>query len=341
MLMKRIYVAYTGGTFGMVPSDCGYAPKAQIAAELAELIKLAELGSVSYELSEYDDAIDSAVAGPVHWQVIVDDICARAADFDAFVIIHGTDTMAFAAAALSYALAHIEKPIVITGSQVPLNEPDSDASENFVGAMRIAAAGRPTGAHLYFGGQLFPGNSVTKTSAQSFEAFSSPAPLTVDDSAAVPVLPEAGSFRGYGSAQVGIVRIYPGMTAAQLARTLHPELDAVVLQCYGTGNVPTTTEGFLDVLERATATGTIVLAVSQCVDGGVDLSTYATGSALSRIGVISGGNLTTEAAFAKLHYLVACDLEPDVMRLRICEEVTRDIRGIVGHKLRVALRGSQ
>jgi len=169
----RIHVTYTGGTIGMVDSPNGLVPGADLKRWLRALVAGTELnGKVS--LTELDPLIDSSNATPESWQAIVDDLRAHAERADAFVVLHGTDTMSYSSAALSYAMAGFGKPVVFTGSQYPLGDVGSDATANVTGALRAAASGRAQGVSLFFGHHLLAGNRVTKTSSWAFEGFASP-----------------------------------------------------------------------------------------------------------------------------------------------------------------------
>jgi L-asparaginase len=328
---KRIYVAYTGGTFGMTRTPRGYRPQPGLAARLAGLLPAAgEAGMPAWELHEYARPIDSAEAGPPDWHAIASDIAARYDDHDGFVVIHGTDTMAYTASALSFALIGTRKPVIVTGAQIPLAEPRSDARDNLLAALLIAANHPLPEVCLYFHGRLLRGNRATKVSSVAFDAFASPNwPLLgrvgiaiAIDHRAVLAPPECEAFvlaDPAGAGEVALLRLYPGLSVARIARLLEPPLAGLVLQSYGAGNGPVGLPGFVDALAAASARGTVIVNVSQCAEGGIDPRKYATGSALAEAGVVGARDMTVEAALAKLHHLLARGLGAGAVRQRFDE----------------------
>jgi len=325
-MTRRIYVAYTGGTFGMTRTPSGYQPQAGLAGRLAGLLPATgEAGMPAWELAEYARLIDSAEAGPRDWHAIASDIAARYDDYDGFVVIHGTDTMAYTASALSFALTGVKKPVIVTGAQIPLLEPRSDARDNLLAALLIAANHPLPEVCLYFHGRLLRGNRATKVSSVAFDAFASPnwPPLGrvgIDiaiDRRAVLAPPEREAFAladPAGIGEVALLPLYPGLTVARLARLVEPPLAGLVLQSYGAGNGPVGLPGFIDTLAAASARGTVIVNVSQCAEGGIDPRKYATGSALAEAGVIGASDMTVEAALTKLHHLLARSLDADAVR---------------------------
>jgi L-asparaginase len=318
-MTRRIYIAYTGGTFGMQRSAAGYQPDAGLARQLADRLPApGEGGMPAWELYEYQPLIDSADAQPRDWHAIAADIAARYDAFDGFVVVHGTDTMAYTASALSFALAGLRKPVVVTGAQIPLREPRSDALDNLLGALLIAANHPLPEVCVYFHGKLMRGNRTTKRSSTVLDAFDSPnypplgcagIDIAIDRRLALPMPPrEAFQVVAPGAHEIAVLRIHPGLSATRLARLLEPPLAGVVLQTYGAGNGPVGLPGFVDALAAASVRGLVVVNVSQCPHGGVDPAKYATGSALAEAGVIGGLDMTVEAAFTKLHHLFALGL---------------------------------
>lgn len=328
MQLKRICVLYVGGTFGMRPTAAGYVPDGALAASLAAVLPAAGTGGMpDWELVEYARLIDSAEAGPADWHTIATDIAARYAHYDGFVVIHGTDTMAYTASALSFALRGLRKPVIVTGSQIPLCVPRSDARNNLLGAMQLAAEHPLPEVGLYFHDRLLRGNRATKVASADLAAFDSPnhPPLarigidTVVDTARVLPMPAAEAFELAPSAghEVAVLRLYPGLVVSRLQQMLAPPLAGVVLLTYGAGNGPVSMPGFLHALGEASARGTVVVNISQCLRGSVDPSKYATGSALAAAGVVGGYDMTVEAAVTKLHHLVAQGLQPEAVRAEI------------------------
>lgn len=325
--MKKVYIAYTGGTFGMKPTPEGYQPDRGLADALAAVLPPAgRAGMPAWTLSEYAHLIDSAEAQPRDWHTIASDIAARYAAFDGFVIVHGTDTMAYTASALSFALAGLRKPVIVTGSQVPLCEARSDARDNLLGALLIAANHCVPEVCLYFNGRLLRGNRATKVSGADFDAFDSPncAPLgragieiAIDRARLLPMpASEAFELAAAGGREVAVLKLYPGLSVARLERMLDPPLAGLVLQTYGAGNGPVGLPGFVAALSAARARGVVIANISQCPRGRVDPSKYATGSALAAAGVVGGHDMTVEAAVTKLHHLLALGLDADDVRRR-------------------------
>ena len=348
----RIHVTYTGGTIGMVDSPNGLVPGADLKGWLYSLIAGTELeGRVS--LTELEPLIDSSNATPESWQAIIDDLRAHREEADSFVVLHGTDTMGYSSAALSYALVGFDRPVVFTGAQYPLGDVGSDAAGNVAGALRAASSGRAKGVSLFFGHHLLAGNRVTKTSSWSFEGFASPSvpPLArtgapwrwyatdevvsptagpepaafgVAVSGATASLSEAaqapadgvGCARGaegpdwrdpapYARHDVVVLDLAPGISASRLEALLTPRPEAVLLRAYGVGNVPAAEPGLADVLERTIADGVPVVVASQCHQAQVFLGHYEAGDAIARAGAVGAGDMTLEAVYSKIVFLLS------------------------------------
>ena len=348
----RIHVTYTGGTIGMVDSPNGLVPGADLKGWLYSLIAGTELeGRVS--LTELEPLIDSSNATPESWQAIIDDLHAHREEADSFVVLHGTDTMGYSSAALSYALVGFDRPVVFTGAQYPLGDVGSDAAGNVAGALRAASSGRAKGVSLFFGHHLLAGNRVTKTSSWSFEGFASPSvpPLArtgapwrwyatdevvsptagpepaafgVAVSGATASLSEAaqapadgvGCARGaegpdwrdpapYARHDVVVLDLAPGISASRLDALLTPRPEAVLLRAYGVGNVPAAEPGLAEVLERTIADGVPVVVASQCHQAQVFLGHYEAGDAIARAGAVGAGDMTLEAVYSKIVFLLS------------------------------------
>lgn len=300
----------------------------QILEEVPELSKFA------YRLDTYsfDPIIDSSDVEPSTWQALADIIKDNYRDYDGFVILHGTDTMAFSASALSFMLENLEKPVIFTGSQLPIGAPRTDGKENLISAVEIAAA-RDADGHprvpevcILFDNKLMRGNRTTKYSSDNFKAFRSPN---------TPLMAEAGITIRYTDSiirrpsswnddlktstrldtRVGILKIHPGITPEVVRDVLcGSSTRAVIMETYGSGNAPGKS-WFLDIVKEA-AESKILVNVTQCISGMVDMNIYANGKALLEAGVISGRDMTTESALAKLFYLMGnCDDNKEVKRL--------------------------
>lgn len=314
----RIRILYTGGTIGMTETESGLAPGADLEGWLDQVILPALPGSVEVSYSVLPDLIDSSNATPESWQHIAKALTAARDDADAFVVLHGTDTMAYAAAALSYTQSGYDKLVVFTGSQLPFGAPSSDAAANVAGALHAASSGRPgaRGVTLFFGQHLYRGNRATKVSSWGFEAYASPNVPALATAGAIwrwGNLPEDDAIpaRGWGNPlpytrhDIVVVDLVPGISATRIAKALEPTPEAVLLRAYGAGNAPSEDTALLDALAGAVAAGCPVIVCSQCPQATVDLGRYETGDALARIGGIGAGDMTFEAAYAKTAFLLS------------------------------------
>ncbi|MBE6476770.1 MAG: asparaginase [Propionibacteriaceae bacterium] len=307
----RTHVLYTGGTLGMVETPQGLAPGADLDRWLGNLLDGTDMAG-TVEVTQFEHLIDSSNATPDDWRAIVDDLWAHRDAADAFVVLHGTDTMAYTSAALSYALTGFGKPVVLTGAQYPLGVVGSDAAPNVTGALRAAASGRLDGVAVFFGHKLLRGNRVTKVSSWAFEGFDSPG---------VPALALAGAPwqwnepgqsgcgwadpEPYGRHDVLVLDLAPGISAQRLAAVLDPAPEAVVLRAFGTGNMPNEEPGLADVLTQTMAAGVPLVVASQCVQADVLLGHYEASHALASGGAISARDMTLEALYAKLVFLLS------------------------------------
>jgi L-asparaginase len=334
---RRVAILHTGGTIGMRRTDEGYAPERGYLAGLLDAIpELRE--AAQYELFEHEPLLDSASIRPLDWLAIAREIMARAEGFDGFVVLHGTDTMAYTASALAFMLRGLGKPVVLTGSQIPLFELRTDARENLLTSLMIAAAEEPVReVTLFFGGRLLRGCRAVKVSAKGFDAFDSPnfpplATAGIDIAVDPHVVDRAGAparpvrLPAHLDAKVGALRLFPGLSAELMRNALREPLQGLVLEAYGAGNAPTDDPALLAAIADATARGVVIVDCTQCLRGTVDLTTYATGSALLHAGVIGGADLNAEAALAKLVYLLSTLRSPahvrDLMGQSLCGELT-------------------
>lgn len=294
--------------------------------------ELADAAMPEIELLEFDPLLDSADMVPADWERIATSIAERYPEVDGVVVLHGTDTMAFTASALSFLLDGLAKPVVVTGSQLPLVEVRSDARENLFAALQLAARDDLHEVCVYFNGKLLRGNRSTKVSASGYDAFDSPneAPLgsvgvdvTLRSGAARP--PQSGPLRVHPVRDVTVaaLRLFPGIRAELLHNVLQPPVQGVVLETYGAGNAPTREPALLDAVREATARGVVVVNCTQCLHGRVDMSGYATGAALLDAGVVSGADMTPEAALSKLIWLLSSDLP----RAEVARRMQQDVRG--------------
>lgn len=335
---KKVLVIYTGGTIGMKPSDEASGSLAPAAGHLPEMMKLLpELDpslnprSPDFDLIEYDPLLDSSDMTPSAWVQIAADIEQRYHQYDGFVVLHGTDTLAYTSSALSFFVENTQKPIVVTGSQLPFGVPRSDARNNIVSALQVAAnmPSKLAQVCVVFGSRVLRGNRATKTSVAAFEAFSSPRfpplgnigiQITYDPQ--VSLAPSTEGFRVHESApprgSVAVVRLFPGFTPQIIEAVCSlPDLKGIVLEAFGSGNGPSSNPLFLKAIAEARQGGVVVVVVAQPMDGLVNFGNYAAGSALGRAGAISGRDLTTEAALTKLYYLISLDFGVDEIERRM------------------------
>jgi L-asparaginase len=327
-LSPRIFIAYTGGTIGMKETADGYAPAPGYLQELmADLPPFQADPVPAYDIYEFDPLLDSSDLAPKEWLHIAEVIRDRYEEYDGFLVVHGTDTMAFTASALSFMLHPLDKPVILTGSQLPLAETRTDAQSNLLTSLLLLGHyhERLAGVHLFFNDRLYRGNRTTKVNADSFSAFDSPnfppvgkAGINLDvDWSLVPegqTPPRAPAVTALGSATVSAFRLFPGLEAEYLENVLAPPVQGVVLECFGSGNAPSKNEAFLRALRRASDRGVVIVAVTQPLRGTADLDLYATGQALAEAGVVSGYDMTTEAALAKLYFLFEQGHSPDEVR---------------------------
>ena len=334
MTRKSVSIIYTGGTLGMRPTAKGYAPAPDVGSLLRE--RLPELGAESlpsYELCEYERPLESAHATPEHWYDLAARIRGIRDRYDGFVVIHGTDTLAYSASALSFLLGGEPMPVILTGSQIPLCEVRNDAQSNLLSALQAVASGRIAEVTVCFGRVILRGNRTTKLRATELDAFDSPnfPPLaeigTELSFGEANGLPRRDLLSGRGAPQchdrrIVVLRLFPGISGALIDAVADSGASGIVLRCYGVGTAPTADPAFLAALQRASEAGLIIVAVSQCQEGSVSLGRYAAGSALLDAGVLSGFDMTTEAAFTKLHALFGLNLPPDEIR-RLMQENLR------------------
>jgi L-asparaginase len=317
-MRKHVYIVYTGGTIGMISTPDGYAPApGYLAAQIAAMPELKSALMPEVEIHEYDTLLDSSNMTPDDWHTIARDIAAHDEQFDGFIVLHGTDTMAYTASALPFMLRGLRKPVIVTGSQIPLCQIRNDARANLITAMMLAANYPIPEVCLYFGQQLLRGCRAVKVSANGFEAFASPnlpplgevgVDIRINWDLVLPPSAESNlHVQELQPVNVGALRLWPGISTQIVRNLLQPPLKGLVLEAYGVGNGPTNNPDFLAALQEATDRGVVIVDCTQCLKGSVNLEGYATGSALARAGVISGFDMTAEAALAKLVYLFSQD----------------------------------
>ncbi len=337
---SAILLIYTGGTIGMKEDPSIQALRPFNFSQILE--EVPELGKFAYRIDSYtfDPLIDSSDVEPSMWLSLAELIEERYDEYDGFVILHGTDTMGYSASALSFMIEALTKPVIFTGSQLPIGTPRTDGKENLISAVEIAAAKDAEGHALvpevciYFDNILMRGNRAAKVNAEHFRAFQSPN---------CPPLGEAGINITYNTAlirrpaswearpvfhknldtRVSILKMHPGITP-QIVRTILCGKDtrAVIIETYGAGNAPSK-EWFLTIVKEASAMGKILLNVTQCMAGSVNMNLYATGKCLLDAGVTNGYDSTTESALGKLFHLMGRHESNEDVKMRL----ETDLRG--------------
>ncbi len=318
---SKVLIIYTGGTIGMVEDpETGYLHAFDFDHLLEEIPELNKV-DVELEVTSLEKPIDSSNMGPKIWVDLLEVIEQQYNAFDGFVILHGSDTMAYTASAMSFLLENVNKPIIFTGSQLPIGKIRTDGKENLITAIEIAGDyenGYPVVPEvaIYFEYALYRANRTTKISAENFEAFHSPN---------YPLLAEAGVHIKYNRFaiqkpeiapliarkqivdDVASIKIFPGLQQKVFQAVANvPNLKGLIIETYGSGNAPSLpwlTEELVALNEK----GVIVLNVTQCVTGKVIQGKYETGVHLERAGVISGEDMTYEAAITKMMYLLSCE----------------------------------
>ncbi len=323
---SRVYVIYTGGTIGMrrEPGD-GYAPSPGYLVDQMALIP--ELKSdllPTFHVHEYETLLDSSNMLPSDWLTIARDIAVQYDNYDGFVVLHGTDTMAYTSSALAFLLPGLGKPVVVTGSQIPLCEVRNDARENLITSLMVAGQPDLPEVCLYFGERILRGCRAVKVAADRLNAFDSPnypplgrAAISVEIAHEHVRNPPAGvdlMAPIMRRPEVAALRLFPGISHHLIRGVLQPPLQGLVLETYGVGNGPDRDVEILNAIREATDAGVVVVACSQCLQGRVSLGTYETGSALAQAGVIGGADMTPEAALTKLTVLLGRGLPPRQVR---------------------------
>jgi len=319
--MNKILIIYTGGTIGMIndPDNGMLVPFnfEQIKENVPELNRL----NYHLDVHSFNPVLDSSNMDPEIWKTLAELVYTNYDLYDGFVVLHGSDTMAFTASALSFMLENLGKPVVLTGSQLPIGEIRTDAKENLITALEIAATKENDKALvpevcIYFDAQLFRGNRSIKYNIEKFEAFRSPN---------YSILAEAGVhlqfYRNYilkapekklllrtdFNSNIGVLKLYPGITPQAVRAITDSEVDAIILETFGSGNT-TTAQWFLDALQKALDNGKIIIDISQCKKGSVQLGLYETSRELQQMGILSGFDLTFEATVTKLMFVMGLGL---------------------------------
>ncbi len=332
----RVCVLHVGGTIGMVRTDRGYEPQPGFLQRyIAAMPEMARPELPAHDVISLEPLLDSADMAPEDWGRIAAAIVARYEDYAGFVVVHGTDTMAYTASALSFLLPNLRKPVILTGSQLSLEHVRSDGREHIITAILLAGTLAVPEVCIYFASRLLRGNRAQKIHNHDFVAFDSGnlpplATIGVQVELAEHLVRAPGSGPLIAPAltckpEVASVRLFPGIGARMLEHLLAPPVQGLVLETYGVGNAPSRDPALLAAITRATGRDMVIVNCSQCHGGSVRQTLYSTGAALARCGVISGRDMTPEAALTKLYCLLAAGLPPAEVRTRMQQDLAGEL----------------
>jgi L-asparaginase len=331
-MKKKILLIYTGGTIGMVKDKVKNTLVPFNFDKLLEAIPELKSEQInSYNIST-KNPIDSSNMSLNNWVEITNLIKDNYAAYDSFVILHGTDTMAYTASALSFMLENLDKAIILTGSQIPIGERRTDAKENLITSIEIAASGKVNEVCIYFEDQLYRGNRTVKVNAEHFEAFRSPNfPILVEAGVNIKYKNSlnkvTGAFKTHTqiSDDVAVLKLFPGITIATI-QSIIDSAKGIVIESFGTGNASSSSE-FYQLLNKAAKNGKILVNITQCLHGSAVLGHYETSEPFGKSGVICGRDMTTEAAITKLMFLLGKGLAD----AEIKTELQTNLRGEISN----------
>lgn len=336
---SSILIIYTGGTIGMVKDEITGALKAFDFDNLMDQIPALKLFDFDIDSYCFDPLLDSSNMDPEGWKKIAEVIEQNYEGYDGFVVLHGSDTMAYTASALSFMLQNLNKPVILTGSQLPMGVIRTDGRENIITAIEIAAAKEDETplipeVCIYFENQLLRGNRTIKYNAQNFQAFLSPN---------YPELANCGIYIDYNrnavhkpnfkklkvfkemDCNVAVLKLFPGISKSVISAVLkNKELKGVILETFGSGNAPDY-PWFLELLSNCIEQGTIIMNVTQCQIGKVEMGKYETSIQLKKMGIVSGNDITTEAALTKMMYLFGAFSDPSKIRELLMKSIVGEM----------------
>lgn len=322
---KKILILNTGGTISAVKMERGYEPaQGYVSAALSLIPTLQHPDLPAYTIKEYCPLLDSSNMTVVDWNRIANDIAADYANYDGFVVFHGTDTMAYTASALSFMLENLAKPVIITGSLIPLSEIRNDALDNIITSLWLCAHQPIHEVCIYFNQRLLRGNRTQKISTEHFNAFDSPnfshlasigVHIELNSKVLLPKPSEAFCLQPITPQFMANFRLFPGFALEVFSSLLQQPLKGLILETYGSGNAQNNDPHFLQLLTDACHRGIVIINCTQCQHGAVAMNQYATGYGLKKAGLISGHDMTPEAAHCKLLYLLSKNLKLNEVKL--------------------------
>lgn len=326
--MKKILFIGTGGTIASELSGNALSPALSAEQLLKHVPEVSEICDVD---AVQPFTVDSTNITPHHWITVADEIIKNYGKYDGFVVAHGTDTLAYTAAALSYMIQNSQKPIILTGAQKPIGFDSTDSKQNLRDSFLCAASSDFSGVLVVFGGHVLLGNRVRKTRTKSYSAFSSPnyPPIAAIQNGRIAFYfnPVSGSTRFYSELDpsVGLLKLTPGMDA-ELLRFMLERYRAIVIESFGVGGIPDYDGGsFRSEIKRAAENGRLIAITTQVQSEGTDLSVYNVGSGLSELGVLEAFDMTSEACYTKLMWILAQSDDKTVQRRLFCTPVCHDI----------------
>lgn len=337
-MRNKVLIIYTGGTIGMQMSATGYVPVAGFETLLQEKLNAgAAMQLPDFDVVEFEHLIDSSNLLPAHWNQIAAQLIDQWQAYDGFIVLHGTDTMAYSAAALSFMLQGLDKPVIFTGSQIPLAELRNDALDNLLTSLILAGNYQLPEVCVFFNGRLLRGNRSSKLKSTGFDAFDSPnypwlgqAGIHIDIHQHLLLARREQRFVNpeFADDAVRVLQIYPGVSAAMVRDMLAAEhVRGLIMVSYGVGNPPDANQALMDVLTEANQRGVVIVNLTHCLQGKVSQGAYATGATLNTIGVLPGSDMGLEAAFTKLNFLLATEDSVDDIRRMMTESICGELSG--------------
>jgi L-asparaginase len=336
-MQNKVLIIYTGGTIGMKNTGKGYTPAPGFLAEaLKGIPDLSRPEFPEWDLVEMSPLLDSSNMSVSEWNNISSVIYSNYEKYSGFVILHGTDTMSYTASALSFMLENLDKPVVLTGSQIPLSEIRSDGRDNLITSVLIASQGVACEVCLYFSGRLLRGNRSMKMSADGLVAFDTPGyphlaevgiSIKYNHSAILGKRSGGLKYNKFEKVPIGVLKVFPGIQFGLFEQIMTEKLSGIVLETFGAGNIPEGDGGLLPIIAKAFDSGAVVTVCSQCPSGTVTLGAYETSSRLKSAGAVGGKDMTTEAAVAKLYYLFSLGFDKEKIKTLMEKNIAGELTG--------------